>query len=791
MRPQWDRQKWSGGRTRVCVDWANIAPVRPRYRGLSVKAHGPHVDSRNKPGASVVEAKIFIPSLNKRATIRRSVKDARMPVVTPADAQVMQVLEQVARHPEFVLSRRELIRYVIAEPGKRSEELSALLRLDELETLRSTLQKIANAAARDVEVAKKAVGKAVEELERALAIPKLAGAELLQAVNERRKILELAPLDRLEATTSIRDGLDTRGEDDAAPGRMAKGQAPKDLKAARDALVALTAEAVLSAVRVGEAEIDALAAEPTLTDATARETLLASALELFDQAHCPVCDTEWEPGRFREIVAEKREHLEAVLKLRRRAEARLAPVIERMEAAATALGAVAKYGPQFASPVSTDAIQEAGGTLAAGAAAITALVPLDHARAGLAIAKGPAETDMLLRPIEAAIVALPEPSARDAARDYLTIGQEKLERYRGARASLRGAEARATTATRVFELYGQAVTSALDAIYKAVEARFVALYRIINHDDESGFDAHLTPSLGKLGFDVDFYGRGFFPPGAYHSEGHQDGMGVCLYLALMDHLLGKGFTFAVLDDVLMSVDAGHRREVSRLLQAEFPHTQFVLTTHDEIWLRHMRNHGLIQAKNFAHFRKWDVQHGPAEWDDRDVWAEVDHDLGRGNVRGAAATLRHYLEHFGQETCHRLRAPVEFRDDAQFMLGDTLPNAVGSLGKTLKNGRAAATSWNQDSLATAIEEREKLFAAARTATKIDNWQVNAAVHFSGWADLKKEDFAPLVAAFRDLVNRFTCEGCGGLLYVSPERGEREALRCSCGTVNINLKRKPAG
>ena len=47
-------------------------------------------------------------------------------------------------------------------------------------------------------------------------------------------------------------------------------------------------------------------------------------------------------------------------------------------------------------------------------------------------------------------------------------------------------------------------------------------------------------------------------------------MGPCLYLALMKQTFGKDFTLCVLDDVLMSVDAGHRREISRLLKAEFP-----------------------------------------------------------------------------------------------------------------------------------------------------------------------------------------------------------------------------
>ena len=73
-------------------------------------------------------------------------------------------------------------------------------------------------------------------------------------------------------------------------------------------------------------------------------------------------------------------------------------------------------------------------------------------------------------------------------------------------------------------------------------------------------------------------------------------MGLCLYLALMRHLQKDGFTFAVLDDVLMSVDTGHRREVCALFKKEFPNTQFILTTHDPIWLRHMKSEGLIVGR---------------------------------------------------------------------------------------------------------------------------------------------------------------------------------------------------
>ena len=402
----------------------------------------------------------------------------------------------------------------------------------------------------------------------------------------------------------------------------------------------------------------------------------------------------------------------------------------------------------------------------------------------------PADASETLAAVESAVAAIPDPTDQDAARDYLTVAQERLQAYRDAAIAEKRSEERTALTRKVYETYGAVSMSVLNGIYKKVEEQFGELYRFINREDEEKFTAQLTPSIGKLGFDVDFYGRGFFPPGAYHSEGHQDGMGICLYLALMKHLLGDSFSFAVLDDVLMSVDAGHRREVCNLLKEKFPHTQFILTTHDEIWLRHMKSAGLIAPHAFIHFRTWDVEHGPTEWEDRDVWEEIDADVARDNVRSAAGLLRHYLEYASAEICHRLRAPVEFRGDAQFQLGDLLPAAIGKFGALLREGKASAQSWGKQDEMEAIEARESEFKSRVAATKVDQWQINSAVHYNAWASFTPGDFAPVVKAYRELMQSFACANvkCLGLLYVQPERGDREEIRCACNGTNINLRKK---
>ena len=59
--------------------------------------------------------------------------------ITPNDADVKTVVEELQTHPEFALSRREIIKDIITPPGKRSEDVQTLLRLEHIEKLRKSL----------------------------------------------------------------------------------------------------------------------------------------------------------------------------------------------------------------------------------------------------------------------------------------------------------------------------------------------------------------------------------------------------------------------------------------------------------------------------------------------------------------------------------------------------------------------------------------------------------------------------------------------------------------------------
>jgi recombinational DNA repair ATPase RecF len=758
--------------------------------GLSVKAHGPHVDSRNKPDQSFVTLDVVIPSLGgKKATIHRTVKAAGTPTIEPNDGDIRAAFDNVKLHPEFVLSRRELIRYVLSEPGQRSKEVQALLRLDDIEKLRTVLQKVLNACTRELPQLERAEKDAIAHLLTALGVAQLTKSSVLGAVNPMRELSGLPALIALDATTSVKDGLATASTGTTTV-RVPKVQATGDLAALQQALANLSSPAFEAACIAAASAAVELAKDAAVLDGITREALLRSALDLYDENVCPVCDTPFEPDTFRHHVAEKLRHLEEVTTKRKALESQIAPLMDAIHAVGGVMATVIGHGAQLSPPVDVTSLKDFKAILAGRYGQLQKLLPLDDTRATLLAAHQSPDLAATIAALKAGVAAIPEPTKQDAARDFLVVAQERLEQYRGAKQRVTIGKLHAERASKIFALYADVTTKALEGIYKDVESAFSDFYRKINHQDESTFSAKLMPSIGKLGFDVDFYGRGHFPPGAYHSEGHQDGMGLCLYLALMRHLLGDNFTFAVLDDVLMSVDAGHRREVCGLLKELFSKTQFIFTTHDEIWLRHMKSEGLIKGRSFAHFRTWNVDMGPTEWSDRDVWSDVDAHLTKNDIRAAAALLRHYLEHFAKEACDRLRASVEFRGDAQFTLGDLLPNATRALGDHFKKAKAAANSWGQKDVIEAIAGREAAFTDAKMKTGYENWQINTAVHFNEWADLKKQDFGPVVAAFKGFTEAFACSTCEEMFYVVPEQGEKkESLRCWCGALNLNLLVKP--
>ncbi|MER9926712.1 AAA family ATPase [Mesorhizobium sp. M0048] len=753
-------------------------------KGLSVSEHGPHVDKVKFPDAAFVELKVFIPALGKSATITRKVSAPSKPKIVPADSDVKAALDEIADHPEITLARRDILRFILVEPTKRSEEIQAILKLEEIGQTRAALNTAQNKLQAAYKSASNLVQSSRDTLQRHLQIATFGAAELLAAINPKREPLGLPKLEKLAPDTQLDAGL---SDADKLP-EFNKLSVLRDLKAMSDALGTLAdmgkedAAAILNGIAT-------LEVDPTLLQALQRRSLVEKGLDLVDSPECPLCDHPW-PDE---------DHLLSHLK------AKLAKSEDAGKLQASLLKngtGIAGYGDSLLGLLrQTLRIAKVEGD-AACAELVTAWgTDLQELKRQLSSFEGliglkerltdgwprmPEGFPSKLATLAAKVDAKPDQSAAIEAQTYLTTAQLRLNDYRDAMRKNGAAKAASNSAKAAYEAYCRVMEDELNALYEDVQDDFSTFYRLINEDDEAKFTAKLTPSEGRLDFGVNFYERGLFPPGAYHSEGHQDGMGVCLYLALMNRLFGKNFTIALLDDVVMSVDSGHRYQFCRLLKTHFPDTQFIITTHDRLWAEQMRSAGLITAKTSVAFHSWTVDTGPLVESNVDIWDEIAATLAKGKVETAAHGLRHHLEYASRHIADHLGARPVFRADGNYELGELLPSVLSRAKDLYGKAADAAQSWGNAAAKEAAIERKTTLSGSSGASNVEQWAVNKAVHYNEWANFGKKDFEPVVAAFKELLECLRCKDCQSWLYVTPRSGSPESLRCQCSAVNLNLK-----
>lgn len=757
---------------------------------LSIGKHAPHVDSRAHPEKAKVEITASIPSLGKDVTISRSVKTPNQVTIIPSGGPEEEIVKSLQDHPEFALSRREIAKYIITPPSQRSTDVQNLLRLDQIGDLRKALNTYNNKCEKDAKDAAGTKRTAEQELKEVFGGTELTHEFLLAKANEHREVLGLPNLTELTPETIFNDA--TEGEEEAGkPPDLVKLVALADLKAFTEAAAKEEPEELASA------RADVLTSLNTLKEDSAALTLarqhgfITTGLEFVTGDACPLCDTEWLFDDLRAHLKKKLLSSEAIGNVLKELETAFVAIEDAIKERLADIRKVEGYAKALEPSVETDVLADYVTRLEAIQTAIKEFRE-DHAKLDPAIEAVqkawwslPEGVRTCLEDTQKAVDALPDTSAKETAIKFLAVLQERYDRRIKADREAEERAQRSAIANRVNDHYAETSNGVLENIYNAVAKEFTELYKAIN-GDEGVFVGELKAEPAKLSFNVNFYGRGTFPPGAYHSEGHQDAMGLCLYLSLMQHTLGSKFTFAVLDDVMMSVDTGHRREVCRLLKTRFPNTQFVLTTHDRVWLQYMKTEKLIEKSQI--FGGWSVDYGPRIRDDHDIWEEIQAQLIKDNVPHAAWLLRRYLEYIATVLADNLRAKVEYRGDGGYDLGDLLPSVLKQWQSCLEKGIKAATHWENEAGKTALIEKQGQAKTLIAATYVEQWTINKCVHFNAWGNLASSEFQEVVDAYRELLDHMRCsnEKCASLPRLTPRKGSSEQLRCNCQTINVNLK-----
>ncbi|HEY5234573.1 MAG TPA: ATP-binding protein, partial [Rhabdochlamydiaceae bacterium] len=256
--------------------------------GITLQKHGPHVNQRDHPNLSEVTIELHLVDLNKTVTISRNMKTPSELKIGSSDPVVQAAVKDLSSHPELVLSRREIIKYVLAEAGERSKEVQALLRLDGIGQTRTLLYSATNKLKVTYKTSTMNKNAAYETLKRHLGFENGTIEDILKSVNERRKLLGLDELEKLDEGSALDVGI----ESGPSASSFNKESALRDLAALTKSVSEASTLANDESAKL-IADIDVIDADPTILELLKRDSFIHSGLELVDSAFCPLCDIEW------------------------------------------------------------------------------------------------------------------------------------------------------------------------------------------------------------------------------------------------------------------------------------------------------------------------------------------------------------------------------------------------------------------------------------------------------------------------------------------------------------------
>ncbi len=753
-------------------------------RAVALGKHGPHIDHVGSPRSATVTACVSIPGTEDEVVISRNVGSPDQLEVHGADGSVVQDITDLASTGQHSLSRREILKYIAAPDGKRSSEVQRILGLDNLESTRKALGKASRQATDRFKRAEMALKSQEQRLQTNLDLDEFSPEGVLSTANTHRKQLGAKPLDRI-APAATKRGCQNPG---TSNGKDRVN--PQLLEKATKAVQNVSADEVkkLSVVDKKLRQlVEAILADTSAITADKRIQILEAGIEMLDESgECPLCGHIWTPEELETTLSGRldkaRTNAPMLEKISSFAQTITLELTKRRDSLTEVLEATERLDMPSEGTIVRKRIETLDSLEKCCASPIETYLDSD-VNFDTVFGEDTELFDACKATLKKASENSPKTSPEQTAWDTLTKMETLLPEYLSATLEINIATAVKSKAETLNKSFKEARETKLNTLYDSIKDRFTDLYRFLHADDEGEFSATLS-ATGK--FTVDFYGRGQHPPLALHSEGHQDSMGLCLYLALAERLTAGKCRLTVLDDVVMSVDATHRRQACIMLKEFFPDRQFLITTHDRTWAGQLRSEGIATRARTFQFYRWSVDTGPSLVFDTDLWSNIEKDFQQDDVSAAAARLRRGAESFFECLCDRLGAAVRYKTSGLWELGDFMSGARHEMKKLIGKAKAAESVYNRPGIIDSICDFDRKWKDIVKRTGSEQWAVNAAVHYNNWHALEAEDLKPIVAAFLECFTLLWCNRCDSLLRVSFLDGEPTTLSCSCGTFLWNLR-----
>ena len=507
-------------------------------------------------------------------------------------------------------------------------------------------------------------------------------------------------------------------------------------------------QAFLQAVRDTAAEI-AEVAEPLVKERL--EIVNAAALygadinTDIDEINCPACGSTVKPGDFRAHVAAERDRLQNIDGLFRRRTEAVGAVCDEVARLRTLITGAGLEKWRIAQGVALAApIAYLKGLHFLTLRASCQETDLDRIESELSKVISAATT--------AAATAAPNVQAlikdKEAAQTIQAVfAAEKT------RDQVKRAEALIAYTNKLEELVRDEIREQAERVFGAISADIQSLWDILRPGQKiTNVRLHVPGDADKaIDVALEFYGVEQESPRLTLSEGQRNALGLCIFLAMAKQ--SGADTPIILDDVVVSMDRGHRSRVATLLEKEFADRQILLLTHDREWF--------FELSRFLKKPRWtSVRLLP--WDGPQTGIRIaneaeDFAKARANVmidpEDAESNVRRLMDLALAEIAERLEVPMPF------LRGDENDHRTAGQFITRISGRAKKAFYLRPGQAgspgTGYEKNTSAVAALDTiAPQLAAWANRATHTFSASPDEAKVVIDNCEAALAV----FQCDGC---------------------------------
>lgn len=293
----------------------------------------------------------------------------------------------------------------------------------------------------------------------------------------------------------------------------------------------------------------------------------------------------------------------------------------------------------------------------------------------------------------------------------------------------------------------------------------------ILHPAEPIEDVHLhVPANADKAIDLalKFYGKPLPSPRLTLSEGYRNSLGLCVFFAMASRT-PEGQRPILLDDVIVSLDRGHRGMVVEILQKEFGDRQILIFTHDRDWyadLRHQLGEGewlfksLLPYTSPAEGIRW--SHRTGSLDDARGYLDSRPDT-------AANEARKVMDVETAIVVERLGLPLPF---ARGLRNDRR-TCQEFLQKLVSEGKRRLQVRDDDG---AYKTNEEGVAALESARRLLVTWANRGAHSE---DVTRDEADKLIVTCEMALAALSCQSCGkAVTFAEAKNG---SFQCQCGAL----------